>query len=152
MSLLAFFRLPSIVAVLLLALAAPTSASVSAKDLRILVSDIQSDQGEIICLLFSGEKGFPTEKDRALRSMQYAAVAGLLTCTFADVEPGRYAVAVVHDANGNKEIDTGFTGSIKEPWGITNNARPARRAPKFSDAVIYVGESQPSDYEVILQD
>lgn len=123
----------------------------SAKDLRILVSGIESERGEIGCMLFSEEEGFPQKQDRALRTAQYPAVSPMLTCTFADVDPGRYAVAVVHDENGNREIDTTFLGSFKEPWGVTNNVRPARRSPKFHEAVIYVSAEQAADYEVVVQ-
>ncbi len=122
-----------------------------AKDLRILVSGIESDQGQIMCLLFSDEDAFPADVAGAATRMSYPAVEGLLTCTFPDVPAGRYAVSVVHDEDGNGEVDTNFRGAIKEPWGITNNVRPPRRGPKFHEAVIYVGETQPADYEVKLQ-
>lgn len=135
----------------LLAACLAAAAPASAKDLRILVSGIQHAEGEINCLLFADEEGFPVEPENALKSVQYPAVEGMLTCTFADVEPGRYAVSVIHDANGNREVDTSFVGGIKEPWGVTNNVRPARRAPKFTEAVIYVSANVANDYEVVVR-
>lgn len=136
---------------ILVALALCVSTPALAKDLRILVSGIEAAKGEIDCLLFSEEKGFPDNVDRAFTRVQYPAVEGMLTCTFSEVPPGRYAVAVVHDENGNREIDTNLLGFSKEPWGVTNNVRPERRSPKFHEAVIYVGPSQPSDHEVVVQ-
>jgi uncharacterized protein (DUF2141 family) len=131
-------------------LALLAAGPLSAKDLRILVSGIESDQGEIACLLFQEEQGFPNRFDSAFTQVTYPAVTGMLTCTFPDVEPGRYAVSVVHDENGNKKIDTSFIGTSKEPWGVTNNVRPERRSPRFSEAAIWVSATQMADYEVAV--
>lgn len=136
--------------VLLLLLLAVVADPVGAKDLRVLVSGIESDRGEIACLLFQAEEGFPTGFDSAFQQVKYPAVAGMLTCTFPDVAPGRYAVSVVHDENGNQKVDTSFIGTRKEPWGVTNNVRPARRAPRFGEAAIWVSATQVADHEVAL--
>ena len=125
------------------------AAPAAAKDLRVLVSGIDNAQGEIACLLFQEEKGFPTQTEQALENVEYPAVEGMLTCTFPNVEPGRYAVSVIHDENGNAKVDAGMF-SKKEPWGVTNNVRPDRRSPRFSEAAIWVSETQASDYEVAL--
>lgn len=126
------------------------AAPATAKDLRVLVSGIESDQGEIACLLFQEEEGFPSRFDNAFNQVKYPAVAGMLTCTFPDVEPGRYAVSVVHDQNGNQKVDTSFIGTSKEPWGVTNNVRPERRSPRFGEAAIWISASQVADYEVVV--
>jgi uncharacterized protein (DUF2141 family) len=121
-----------------------------AKDLRVLVSGIENDQGEIACLLFQEDEGFPSRFDEAATRVSYPAVAGMLTCTFPNVEPGRYAVSVVHDENVNNKVDASFLGTSKEPWGVTNNVRPERRSPRFSEAAIWVSATQVADYEVVV--
>lgn len=121
-----------------------------AKDLRVLVSGIENDQGEIACLLFQEDEGFPSRFEAATTRVRYPAVSGMLTCTFPNVEPGRYAVSVVHDQNANNEVDSSFLGTSKEPWGVTNNVRPARRSPRFSEAAIWVSATQVADYEVVV--
>jgi uncharacterized protein (DUF2141 family) len=133
-----------------LALMLPLVSIASAGDLRVLVSGIENDQGEIRCLLFSGSKGFPEEVEDAVRTISYPTVAPMMTCTFADVEPGRYAVVAVHDENGNAQVDAGFTGSFKEPWGVTNITRPARGLPKYLDAMIKVNPDGAANFEVVV--
>ncbi len=134
-------------AALLVMVAAAMPAS--GKDLRILVSNIESDRGEINCLLFANSKGFPQDGEEALAIVTYPAAPPLLTCTFPAVEPGRYAVSVMHDENGNKEVDTNFLGFSKEPWGATNNVRPPRRSPTFLESMITVSE-RAADFEVSI--
>lgn len=46
-----------------------------------------------------------------------AAAAEGVTCRFADVVPGRYAVSVVHDLNNNRRVDTNLIGLPTEAWG-----------------------------------
>jgi uncharacterized protein (DUF2141 family) len=118
----------------------------SADDLRVLVLGIEGEQGEIRCLLFRGSEGFPRDAERALKAANYPAVMPMLTCTFPDVEPGRYAVSVVHDQNGNGEMDIG-----DEPWGVSNNVRAGKRAPKFMEALIRVEPPHAADFEITLQ-
>ena len=128
---------------------AASSAS-AASDLRVLVTGIESDEGEIACTLYDGGKGFPMDADRAVAVKRYAAVPGMLTCTFSDVPAGRYAVAAVHDANGNKKVDGGMFG-YKEPWGVSNNIRPDSRAPRFVESSVTMGDDRSLDLEVAIR-
>jgi uncharacterized protein (DUF2141 family) len=137
------------VAFLLLLAIGLAPASLSAKDLRILVSGIDPAQGQIHCLLFKEARGFPGSLDRAFAKVEYPASGEMLTCTFIDVAPGRYAVSVLHDADGDGEFEGEFEDEPGEPWGVTNNVRPGDRAPDFVEAVIYMGSL--ADYEVALR-
>lgn len=130
-----------------LLLAAPAAA---ASDLRVLVTGIESDQGEVACTLFDQGKGFPLDAEKAVETKRYAAVPGMLTCTFSDVPAGRYAVAATHDENGNKKVDAGMFG-YKEPWGVSNNVRPETRAPHFVEASVTLTAERSLDLEVAIR-
>jgi uncharacterized protein (DUF2141 family) len=140
--------MPGLACALTLGLSAVAPVQASARDLFVLVSGIESARGEISCALYNESKGFPQDDDGVVDTVRLPAAEGLLTCIFRDVEPGRYAVSVVHDENGNQKLDTNFMGFAKEPWGVTNNVRPDRRSPKFNEAVIYVSEEQLANHEV----
>lgn len=75
------------------------------------------------------------------------AAAEGVTCRFADVAPGRYAVSVVHDLNGNRRIDTTLIGLPTEAWGVSKGVRPTLRAPRFDEAAFVV---QDGDGETVL--
>jgi uncharacterized protein (DUF2141 family) len=53
---------------------------------------------------------------------------------WADLAPGVYAVAVLHDENGNGKMDTNILGIPKEGHGASNNPAPKRRPPTFEEA------------------
>ena len=57
---------------------------------------------------------------------------------FVGLDPGRYAVAVYFDANGNGELDTALGGVPTEPYAFSNDV--GRFAPPdFQRALVAVG-------------
>lgn len=47
---------------------------------------------------------------------------------------GEYAIHVMHDLNGNGELDSNLVGMPNGPWGMSNNARGNFGPSKFDDA------------------
>lgn len=99
------------------------------------ISNLQNDEGKIGCSLFSNEDGFPTKSEKADKRVWVQSKSKTASCTFTDVKPGAYSIAVVHDADKNGELNTSFVGRPKEWWGVSNNA-PAHRfgPPTFDEA------------------
>jgi uncharacterized protein (DUF2141 family) len=124
-------------------------SAVSAADLVVTVSEVASDEGEIGCALFREASGFPLDTAKAYQ-IWVKAKAGVVECRFAQLSPGTYAVAVVHDRNKNRKTDTGFMGRPKEDWGVSNNVRPKLRAPNFEEARFTVREGEPVRQQVKL--
>jgi uncharacterized protein (DUF2141 family) len=114
-----------------------STATWAAPDLVVRVSGIRSPLGQIGCALFADGSGFPMDSARAQQQWIPAQADGV-TCRFGGVAPGRYAVSVVHDLNGNRRVDTNFLGMPTEQWGVSNNARPTLRAPRFDEAAFTV--------------
>lgn len=70
------------------------------------------------------------------------AKAGEITLTFENVEPGTYAIMVIHDANDNKQMDMDATGIPQESYG-TSGTMNLYGPPTFADAKFEVtGEDQ----------
>ena len=136
---------------LLLAALCVTGPAAAAFDLRVLVTGIENDHGEIACTLYDQGKGFPHDADRAVAVKRYAAVPGMLTCTFNDVPPGRYAISATHDENGNNKVDANVFGFSKEPWGVSNNIRPESRPPRFIESSVTMSPDRSLDLEVAIR-
>ncbi|MEM1203817.1 MAG: DUF2141 domain-containing protein [Acidobacteriota bacterium] len=126
-------------ALFVLFLVGPVPSAVAA-DLIVTVSGAKTDEGEIGCALYASADGFPMDPEPATRQF-HTPRAGSAECRFEGVEPGTYALAVSHDLNGNRRTDTGLFGIPKEAWGVSNNVRPAMRAPRFSEAAFDIGTS-----------
>lgn len=63
---------------------------------------------------------------------------------FRGVTPGRYAVKLFHDRNGDGELATNMFGIPSEPYGFSNNAPAQFGPPAFADAAFDVGAAGAS--------
>lgn len=111
--------------------------SATAAEVVVRVTGIAASEGEIGCALFAPGGPFPMEIAGA-RQYWAKADAGGVTCRFDDVQPGQWAVSVAHDLNGNRKVDTNLVGMPTEAWGVSGNARPMLRPPRFEEAAFRV--------------
>lgn len=117
--------------------AADEGAAAPKGTLVVAISNIQSDEGQIGCSLFSKKDGFPSKAEKASARMFVKQKAGKATCTFKDVKPGKYAVSVMHDANKDGKLETSIVGRPKEWWGVSNNVPPERFGPPKYEAATF---------------
>lgn len=108
---------------------------------------LASDEGQVIVSLFSQDKGFPAEFEEAFRSEKVTVEGGQAKYTFEDVPWGEYAVTVMHDENGNDEIEKNFLGIPKEKVGMSNIRGGI---PSFKRAVFSLSEDQDRA-EIIIE-
>lgn len=118
-----------------------------AGEIDVLVN-AQSARGTVGCALFSGSAGFPMDRSGALE-MTAERIGGSLRCRF-DVpnQPGTYAVSAFLDENGNGRLDRNALGLPTEPWAVSNNPRPALRAPRFSEAQFSLSAGEKKTIEL----
>ena len=143
-----------LLAVLGATLALGSSATATGQDgvLNVEVQNIEADKGSIGCSLWSTDDGFPSDSEKALQSVTLKSKGKKATCVFKNVKPGTYAVSVMHDVDGDGELDSNIVGRPKEPWAVSNNA-PAQRfgPPKFEAAQFkYSGESSTIKVKLTL--
>lgn len=68
---------------------------------------------------------------------QASGQSGLLV--FDDVPPGRYAIELFVDLNGNGELDVSPRGIPREPVGFSGNPRLKRSKPSLQDCTFEHG-------------
>jgi uncharacterized protein (DUF2141 family) len=89
--------------------------------------------GDVLCGLFtrSGWPWKPVDYDRV------PASGGAVTCEFAGLAPGQYAMAAFHDRNGNGDLDRSWLGFPKEHWALSQGVRPDLPIPPQFDEVAF---------------
>jgi len=128
-------------------LAADPVAPQASTALEVSVHTPSSREGTIRIALFAGAEGFPDDPIHSVVlpaepvTGDSAAIAGAWADAPAalwriSVPPGVYAVAAVHDLNGNGRLDTNFLGMPKEPYGFSRAARGRFGPPSFEDAAL----------------
>jgi uncharacterized protein (DUF2141 family) len=113
------------------------SASAFAGDLTVTITDIREAKGTLMVALVNSDAAWKNEaKPVAVRKLD--ASQGEVKVEFKDLEPGAYAVQVMHDENGNGQVDTNFLGIPTEGYGFSNNPNVMRKA-HYDEARFDVG-------------
>lgn len=131
--------------------AADDDAASSKGTLVVDISNIQNDEGQVGCSLFSKKDGFPSKPEKADSNVFVKQKAGKATCTFKDVKPGKYAVSVMHDADKDGKLKTNMVGRPKEWWGVSNNIPAERFGPPKYEAATFIYKGEPKTIKVKLQ-
>ena len=104
-------------------------------------------RGQIAYLVFTSADGFPGDRAKALRH-GFVPVAeppeARQSLDLGTLPPGRYAVSVYLDKNGNHTLDTNWLGIPKEPVGASNNPRGRMGPPHFNECAFSHGEGNQS--------
>ena len=103
--------------------------------------------GPVVAWLFDEADAFADLRDPLRTLAVTPGAAGMVE--FGGLVPGRYAVLVFHDANGNGTLDQNFMGIPREPLGFSRRYW-GKGAPVFSAAAVDVGEGErvPVDVEL----
>lgn len=106
--------------------------------LAVQVNGLRNRQGEVCLSLFATSRGFPGNGADALQRKCMAITAHSQRVLFENLQPGSYAVAVLHDANSDREINRNFLGIPIEGFGFSRNPVIRTGPPTFSEAVVLV--------------
>lgn len=102
-----------------------------ANELQIKVEGFKTNKGHILYILFDKAEGFPDEPSSSVRQGKVPVKEAKEGFVLKDLEPGKYAVSVIHDENDNDKLDTNFLGIPKEGVGFSNNPKLMFGAPEF---------------------
>jgi uncharacterized protein (DUF2141 family) len=135
----------------ILAIAFPVLPSLSQSTSTVLleVSSFKNTRGTLNCRLFTKASDFPDGE--GILTVRTPIAGANTTCTFPNVEPGTYAVAVVHDENSNGKLDKNFVGVPSEGYGVSNNKTYALSAPKWDESVFTIAPSESKTLQVKLR-
>ena len=101
-------------------------------ELTVIVEGIRNARGEVRFALFDVPDQFP--RGEKLDSTDIPANSGSVTASFKNIKPGAYAVAIHHDENSDKEMNTNIIGLPQEGYGFSNDARVFILPPGFDAA------------------
>ena len=100
--------------------------------LDVAVDKLRSSKGLIRVCLTNDPANFPACVDDA-DAVTRSVPAGTHGISFDALPRGTYALAVIHDENGNSRLDT-FAGIPREGFGFSRNPPIRFGAPRFAAA------------------
>ncbi len=110
------------------------------ENITITVNNVVNNNGKV---LFSLHTEDTFMKSQSLQSDESIIENGKVKVIFKNVQPGTYAIMVLHDENDNKRMDFEVNGMPKENYGMSNNP-VSYGPPQFTDAEFTV-ESEDLD-------
>ena len=119
-----------------------TPALSGAGEVRVAITGLRGGRGQVLACLTARPRAFPDcTKDPAARKLAVSA-RGDVAFDFAGLAPGRYAIAVIHDENGNGKMDM-MLFMPREGFGFSRDAPVRMGPPSFASAAFAVaGEAQ----------
>jgi len=135
--------------ILLWLVIAPSTAQ--GGDLRIVVSRLRGDQGQLRVALYAGNDRFLDENAMVagIRVRASAVRDGVFAVTLHGLAPGQYAVTAHHDEDGDGTKNANLLGIPTEGYGFSNGAKGTTGPPAFDDAAFELGE-RPAEVRVEL--
>ena len=112
-----------------------------AATLVIEVTGLRSVRGALHYAVYDRAESFPTRKGR-VASGQPEVTGRRMVIRVPGLKPGRHAVALFHDENGNDAFDQGLFGIPLEDYAFSNNVMGFFAAPSFDAASFALTEPE----------
>jgi uncharacterized protein (DUF2141 family) len=110
----------------------PLIGATPVADLDVRVAGLRDNAGVLRLCLTANPRKFPSCVGDP-RAIARTVPAGQQDVNFAGLPAGDWAVAIIHDANGNAKLDT-VMGIPREGFGFSNNPPIRFGAPSFNAA------------------
>jgi uncharacterized protein (DUF2141 family) len=114
------------------------------------IHGVRSSAGEVVAVLYGDNPDDFLRSGKRLERVRVPATTGVVLLELVAPRPGRYAVAVYHDENGNHKFDRAVTGLPTEGFGISNNPRIWLRPPPLADAA-FIANVRPTAVDINLR-
>lgn len=127
----------------------PAMAADTPSSLSVRLDGFRSAEGQVLVAIFRGESGFPGDPARAWKTAVLKIHGQSAALDLAAVPAGTYGISVIHDEDGDNELDTNFLGIPKEGIGTSNNAKGRFGPPKWADAKFEVRGSTTQRIRIV---
>lgn len=120
-------------------------------DLKITITDIHGEKGQILYSLYKQETGFPDDSEKAFRRGSIPVSTSQINHVITNIPPGYYAISLIHDVNGNNRLDKNKMGIPTEGFAFSNNAMGAFGPPKYIRARFAVNSDSANTQRIRLR-
>ena len=115
------------------------AAPAAAGSVTITVTDLRNTKGVVRACMTTVENVFPKCRRDPASHRTVVKAADTITIRFDDVEPGDYAIALLHDENEDGKANRVLGMAPKEGYGFSRDAPVRMAPPDWEDAVFSVG-------------
>jgi uncharacterized protein (DUF2141 family) len=119
-------------ALLLIAVALPGLSRAQDAGIKVEITGLRNNNGQLVCSLWLGPQGFPRDDSHILKHVTAPIKNAGGECVFGgNFAAGDYAVTLFHDEDSSGKFKSNFVGYPLEGYGFSNNVVPQFSAPTF---------------------
>ena len=119
-------------ALLLIAVALPGLSRGQDAGIKVEITGLRNNNGQLVCSLWLGPQGFPRDDSHILKHVTAPIKSAGGECVFSgNFAAGDYAVTLFHDEDSSGKFKSNFVGYPLEGYGFSNNVVPQFSAPTF---------------------
>jgi uncharacterized protein (DUF2141 family) len=122
----------------------------TADKLYVSVTGVKTSSGQVAVTLYANNPKKFLARHGSLGVARTPAQAGTTRVCVAVPGPGRYAVAVYHDVDGDGHIDRNLIGLPSEPFALSNNPPPKMAFPSIGPS-LFTAQAGETSITVRLQ-
>jgi len=115
------------------------AGAAEAADLTVTIT--KAAEGAVRGMVFRDADSFD-RRDSPVAKFSQRPDHGTLVVTVTDLPPGRYAIALYQDSNGNDQLDKNLIGMPTEPYGFSNDASAPFGPPDFELAAFTIAATE----------
>jgi uncharacterized protein (DUF2141 family) len=105
----------------------------SDREIGVEVSQLRNRRGAVRAALYDRAATW-LQQSGARASCSGPAAGPIFRCSFGPIPPGQYAIAILHDEDGDGQMDRDWIGVPQEGYGFSNDAAVVLSAPGFGSA------------------
>ncbi|WP_405411143.1 DUF2141 domain-containing protein [Maribacter sp. Asnod1-A12] len=132
---------------LLLVLGLITTQIFAQHDLSLSIDGVVSEEGDICFAIYNTEGSF-LKFDKVFKSGSEKAVKGKTAVQITDLPDGEYAIAIFHDVNSNKNLDTNILGIPKEQIAFSKGKMKMFGPPKYNECVFTINSNMEMNIQL----
>jgi uncharacterized protein (DUF2141 family) len=98
------------------------------------LSNLRSTKGKILISIYDDPGTFPKDEKMLEEKIITYIPGNKMRIHFDSLSLGTYAIAALHDENGDEKMNFNLLGLPKEGYCFSNNVRPSLRRPTWDEA------------------
>lgn len=112
--------------------------------LTVIIENLRSNKGSVGVSLHNLPEAFPGDASKSVKSAFAPIREGVARVVFEGIPVGNYAVAVFHDENEDRKLNSNMFGIPREGYGTSRDAKGFMGPPKFENAAFEIRQSPVS--------
>ncbi|MBB3698117.1 DUF2141 domain-containing protein [Flammeovirga yaeyamensis] len=124
--------------------------SIPTDDVTITISGLESSKGKVEIGIYNSSSTFP-KSNEFYKGYSISPNGSEITISVNDLPEGTYAIAVWHDENEDKKLNTNWVGKPSEKYGFSNNVFGVFSPPNFDEASFNVEKNKLTELNIKLK-